>query len=74
MEEARITPGARRMRASRQRRRDAMRCVTLDLRETEVDRLIKRGYLRSVDRADRNEVLLALYRFLEQSEIGDGHQ
>ena len=42
-----------------------MRCVTLDLREAEVDRLIEIGHLRQEDREDQNEILLALYRFLD---------
>jgi hypothetical protein len=51
-----------RMRAYRQRRRDGMRCVTLDLRDSEIDRLIELGHLRRDDRADQNRLLLALYR------------
>ena len=69
----RITAGALRMRASRRRRREGLRCVTLDLRKDEVDRLIQLGHLRQADREDRNQVLLALYCFLDQSRLGDGH-
>jgi hypothetical protein len=29
--------------------------------------------LRQDDREDRNQVLLALYRFLDQTELGDPH-
>jgi len=43
--EKRITAGARRMRAHRQRRREGLRCVTLDLREREIDQLIALDYL-----------------------------
>ena len=69
--EGRVTAGARRMRASRQRQREGLRCVTLELREVEIDRLIDLGHLRQDDREDRNQVLLALYRFLDYSALGD---
>ena len=60
---------AMRMKRYRARRRDGMRCVTLDLRETEIDRLIELGHLRRDDREDRNQLLLALYRFLDESAL-----
>ena len=72
-DDTRITAGAVRMRASRRRRREGLRCVTLDLRKDEVDRLIQLGHLRQADREDRNQVLLALYCFLDQSPLGDAH-
>ena len=71
--EPRITPGASRMRASRQRRRAGLRCITLDLREAEIDRLIELDYLREAARGDKNQVLLALYRFLDNSALGGAH-
>src|SRR4051794_15404002 len=67
-----ITAGARRMRAHRQRRREGLRCVTLDLRDAEIERLIGLGHLRQDDRKDKNAVLLALYQFLDGT-LGDGH-
>jgi hypothetical protein len=36
-----------------------------------VDRLIDLGHLEEADREDRNQVLLALYRFLDFSALGD---
>ena len=71
--ETRITAGALRMRASRRRRREGLRCVTLDLRQSEIDRLIDLGHLRRDERDDKNQVLLALYRFLDQGALGDPH-
>ena len=71
--ETRITPGAMRMRASRQRRRAGLRCITVDLRKSEIDHLIELGYLRDTDRNDNNQVLAALYRFLDRSALGDRH-
>ena len=48
--------------------------VTLDLPEAFVDRLMQLGHLRQDDREDRNQILLALYRFLDQSSLGDAHR
>src|SRR5437762_521586 len=72
-DDTRITAGALRMRASRRRRLEGLRCVTLDLRKNEIDRLIQLGHLRQADREDRNQVLLALYCFLDESALGDVH-
>src|SRR3984893_2801048 len=47
--------------------------VTLDMPEALVDRLIRLGHLEEADRQDRNQVLLALYRFLDFSALGDAH-
>jgi len=71
--ETRITDGARRMRAHRQRRREGLQCLTLDLRDAEISRLIELGHLRPADRDDKNQVLLALYQFLDRSPLGDPH-
>ena len=43
-EPATRTGAAERMRRHRQRRRDGLRCLMIELRETEVDALIKRDY------------------------------
>jgi len=48
--------------------------VTLDLPEAFVDRLIQIGHLRQGDREDRNQILLALYRSLDQTALGDAHR
>ena len=45
--------------------------VTLDLPEAFVDRLIDLGHLEEAGRQDHNQVLLALYRFLDLSALGD---
>jgi hypothetical protein len=39
---------AERMRRHRERRRDGLRCVTIELRETEIDALTRRGFLNAV--------------------------
>jgi hypothetical protein len=56
---------AERMRAHRQRRRDGLRCFLIELRETEIDALIRKGLLKSETRNDPNAVSVALYAFLD---------
>jgi hypothetical protein len=48
---------AERMRRHRKRRRDGLRCLTIELRETEVDVLIRKGMLKADARNDRSAVL-----------------
>jgi hypothetical protein len=43
---------AQRMRAHRQRRRDGLRCIVVQLRETEIDELIRRKLLQADARND----------------------
>jgi hypothetical protein len=56
---------AERMRISRQRRRDGLRCVMIELRETEISELVRRGYLSEDGRNDPNAIRTALYWFLD---------
>ena len=56
---------AQRMRAHRKRRRAGLRCVVVQLRETEIDVLIKRGLLKADARNDLNAVVHALYHHLD---------
>jgi hypothetical protein len=72
--ETRISSGALRMRISRQRRREKMRCLTIEIRDAEVDRLVALGHLRATNRDDKNEVVQSIYRFLDQSALGDAHR
>ena len=58
---------AERMRLHRQRRKEALRCLTIELRETEVDVLIRRGLLEADARNDRLAVVNALYRHLDDT-------
>jgi hypothetical protein len=39
------SPAAERMRRHRQRKKDRLRCLTIELREREVDALIRKGLL-----------------------------
>ena len=58
---------ALRMRRHRERRRDGLRCLTIELRETEVDTLIRKGLLSDDARNDLQAVRNALYRFLDRA-------
>jgi hypothetical protein len=58
---------AERMRAHRQRRRDGMRCVMLDVHDGEIDALARRGFLKADARNDLRSIEMALYEFLERT-------
>ena len=60
-----ISPAAKRMRLHRERRSLGLRCLTLELRETEIDALIREGLLTSETRNDPNALRGALYDFFE---------
>ena len=56
---------AQRMRRHRQRRRERLRCLMIELRETEVDALIRSGLLRPETRNNPSAVRKAFYMFLD---------
>jgi hypothetical protein len=64
------SPGAERMRRHRERRRNGLRSVTVELRDSEVNELIKRGYLAPESRADKDAIRTALYWFLDHDLRG----
>jgi hypothetical protein len=55
------------MRRFRDRRRRALRCLTIEIREREVDTLIEKGLLNREMRQDPGAVCEALYEHLEQT-------
>jgi hypothetical protein len=59
------SPGAERMIRHRRRRKKGLRCLTIELRETEIDALIRRGRLAPNSRGDLPAVKKALYEFLD---------
>jgi hypothetical protein len=61
------SPAAERMRLHRERRRQGLSCVTIELRETEIDSLIRRGLLKAETRNDRHAVRKALYEHLDHT-------
>jgi hypothetical protein len=56
---------AERMRRHRERRRDGLRCVTVEILESEIDALARRGFLKADARNDLRSIEMALYKFLE---------
>lgn len=62
-----LTPSAAalRMRRHRKRRRHGLRCMTIELRETEITALIRKGLLRADARSDLHAVRNAIYGFLD---------
>jgi len=58
---------AQRMRRHRQRRHSGLRCLTIELRATEIETLIRKGLLRWETRNDRNEIINALYEFFDHT-------
>jgi hypothetical protein len=57
---------AERMRAHRERKKTGMRCVMLELRETEIDALIRIGLLKSDTRHDTQAIIDALYAYFDR--------
>jgi hypothetical protein len=62
----RSTP-AERMRLHRERRSKGLRCLMIELRETEVAALIRKGLLKFETRNDPNAVRGALYDFFDRT-------
>jgi hypothetical protein len=58
---------AERMRRHRERRRNGMRCLTIELHETEIDTLIGKGVLRADARNDQYAICQALYGHLQRT-------
>jgi hypothetical protein len=58
---------AERMRRYRQRRRDGLRCFVVELRETEIDALIRMRLLKLETRNDARAVTAALYAYLDRA-------
>ena len=58
---------AERMRRHRERRRDGLRCLTIELRETEIDALARMGLLSAEMRNDANAVIEALYMHFDRT-------
>jgi len=56
---------AERMRRHRKRRREGLRCLMIQLRETEIDALIGSGLLKPEMRNNPSAVRKAFYTFLD---------
>jgi hypothetical protein len=58
---------AERMRRHRQRRRDGLRCLVIELRETEIDALTLKGLQKPEMRNDTCAIIDALYAHLDRT-------
>jgi hypothetical protein len=58
---------AERMRRCRARRRAGFRCFTVELHRTEIDTLVRRGFLPADEREDEGAVVDALSQHIEQT-------
>jgi hypothetical protein len=56
---------ARRMRLHRARRQKGLRCLTVELREREIDSFVAKGMLPSTSRDDTAAIRKALYAYLD---------
>ena len=57
------------MRLHRERRSLGLRCLTIELRETEVDVLIRNGLLKPETRNNPKAVRGALYEFFDRTLV-----
>ena len=54
------------MRRHRERRREGLRSLTIELRVTEIDALVRNSFLKADARNDPYAIKVALYEFLER--------
>ena len=59
------SPAAERMRLHRERKKNGMRCLMIELRETEIDALIRKGFLTADTRNDTQATIDALYAYFD---------
>jgi hypothetical protein len=62
-----LSAAAERMRLHRERRRNGMRCVTIEVRESEINMLVHMKLLKSEMRNDANAIIEALYAHLDRT-------
>ena len=55
------------MRLHRERRRKGLRCLTIELRETEIDALVRMGFLRAEMRNDATAIIEAPYMHFDRT-------
>jgi DNA-binding transcriptional regulator PaaX len=60
-----ISAAAERMRRTRERRRDGMWFVGIDVRTAEVEELVRRGLLAEAERADPAAIAKAVNKLLD---------
>jgi hypothetical protein len=57
---------AERMRLHRERKKSGMRCVRLELRETEISALVEKGFLKPDARNETSQITDALYAYFDR--------
>jgi len=62
-----ISAGAERMRRSRQRQRLGLACVVVEVKMSEIDALVRRGFIRQEDQRDYASVVAGLHRLLDET-------
>jgi hypothetical protein len=62
-----ISLPAERMRRYRQRRHAGLRCLMVELRESEIDMLVFRALLKPEMRYSKNAIINALYAHFDQT-------
>jgi|GEM_PF-2290041 len=60
------TTAAERMQLSRQRRRDKLRVIPLEVRDDEIEALVRHGLLATDRRSDRNAIARAMGHLLDR--------
>jgi hypothetical protein len=61
------SPAAKRMRRHRERRQKGLRCLTIELRVTEIEALIRQGLLQMEMRNSPRHIRQALYAYLDNT-------
>ena len=61
------TRGAERMRRCRRRRRDGLRCYRLELRDSEIEALVRRGLPPASEQTNRSAIIKAMYSFFDRT-------
>ena len=62
-----ISASAERMRLHRERRRNGLRCVRIELRDAEISALVRQGLLKPETRSRPDAIVRALYGFLDRT-------
>ena len=61
------SPAAERMRLHRERRRQGLRCLMIEISETEIDAFVRMGLLKAEMRDDGEGLSIALYEHLNRT-------
>ena len=65
--DSRLSLAPERMRLHRERRRNGMRSLWIELHVTEIDALVRIGLLKAETRNDPNAICEALYKYFDRT-------